>query len=143
MIKKGLSVVLVMAILLSVFTMIPHTAYAATSGTTGDCTWTIDGSVLTISGNGKMGEYSVFQSERAPWYDFRDRLKAVIINDGVTCIGAGAFLSCSSLSSASIPDSVTGIGRDAFHGCSSLTGITIPGSVTNIVHEVFAGCTGV
>ena len=35
------------------------TAFAETrSGTTGDCTWTLDGTVLTISGNGAMANYN-------------------------------------------------------------------------------------
>ena len=29
-------------------------AASATSGKTGDCTWTLDGTVLTVSGNGEM-----------------------------------------------------------------------------------------
>ena len=35
-----------------IFTAVPFfAAGAVTSGTTGDCTWTLDGTVLTISGN--------------------------------------------------------------------------------------------
>jgi hypothetical protein len=40
-----------------------------------------------------------------------------MIPDGVTSIGAGAFVGCSSLISVTIPDSVTSISGWAFRGC--------------------------
>ena len=45
------------------------------------------------------------------------------IPDGVTTIGEGAFLWCSSLSSVTIPNSVTTIGDSAFYLCRSLTSV--------------------
>ena len=42
------------------------------------------------------------------------------IPDGVTSIGVGVFLYCTSITSITIPNSVTSIGRDAFENCSSL-----------------------
>ena len=61
----------------------------------------------------------------------------LIIPDGVTSIGDGAFVGCTSLSSVVIPDSVTSIGDKAFHTCSSLTNIDIPDSVTSIGDGAF------
>ena len=61
-------------------------------------TCTLTGEVLTISGNGAIGDYS-FQ-ERS---DFTE----VIIEEGVTTFGASAFLGCCSLASVVIPSSVT------------------------------------
>ena len=65
--KKAISVLLCLCLVLSVFTVVPFAASAAevteetvgaSSGTTGDCTWTLDDNgVLTISGNGNMGDY--------------------------------------------------------------------------------------
>ena len=68
-------------------------------------------------------------------------VRNVIILDGVTSIGSGAFDGCTSLKSIMIPDSVTSIDRGAFSGCSSLTGIAIPNSVTSIGTWAFSGCT--
>lgn len=54
--KKLLSFLLSVMLILSVVPMglFSITASAATSGKTGDCTWSLDGTVLTISGNGAM-----------------------------------------------------------------------------------------
>ena len=63
------------------------------------------------------------------------------IPEGVTSIGANAFLWCSSLTEVTIPGSVTSIGEAAFMDCSSLTEVTIPGSVVNIGSGAFDGCS--
>ena len=59
--KKLLSFLLSIMLILSVVPMglfsITASAVTATSGTAGDCTWKLDGTVLTISGNGAMGNY--------------------------------------------------------------------------------------
>ena len=65
----------------------------------------------------------------------------LIIPDGVTSIGVGAFYKCDSLASITIPDGVTSIGEYAFYGCTGLTSITIPDSVTSIGSRGFAGCS--
>ena len=111
------------------------------TGTTGDCTWTYEASTqtLTISGNGEMGHYE--WSEECPWRDFRESIKEIVIEDGVTSIGYWAFYYCTSLTSVTIPDSVTIIEWGAFFYCTSLTSVTIPNSVTSIGIWTFDGCT--
>ncbi|MBO5092657.1 MAG: leucine-rich repeat protein, partial [Clostridia bacterium] len=52
-------------------------------------------------------------------------LTSVIIGNGVTSIGYGAFRNCTSLTSITIGDSVTSIGDDAFGGCTSLKEVHI------------------
>ena len=65
----------------------------------------------------------------------------VVIPNGVTEIGHGAFSECTSLTSITIPNSVTEIGYGAFRQCTSLTSIAIPNSVINIGSIAFGGCT--
>ena len=114
-------------------------ANAENSGTCGpNLKWLFtDNGVLVITGKGKMNDYSF--DNRAPWgrYD----IKQIIIADGITTIGGGAFRVCSTLTSVNIPNSVTAIGEYAFASCSSLTSVTIPNSVTTIREEAFAGCS--
>ena len=76
------------------------------------------------------------------WHEHRDRLRTVIILDGVTSIGNYAFSGCNCLTDVTIPNSVTRIGSSAFSGCSGLSSITIPNSVTSIGSSAFYGCSG-
>lgn len=114
----------------------------ATAGTCGDnLTWTLKNGVLTISGTGEMEDY--WEDNRAPWLGDQEttNIKSVILENGVTSIGVGAFTWCSSLTSVTIPNSVTSIGEEAFISCTSLTSVTIPDSVATIGANAFCGCT--
>ena len=99
-------------------------------------TWTLtaDGT-MTISGEGAMKNY--FNDSPAC---NNKNIKKVVIEDGITSIGASAFLGYRSLTSITIPSSVTSIGDFAFSDCTSLTNITIPESVTSIGDAAFFGC---
>ena len=116
-------------------------ANAETSGTCGpDLRWHLtDNAVLTISGKGKMYDYSY--DNRAPWDNYNKRIiKRIIIGDGITTIGGYAFRDCSNLTSVTIPNSITTIGVAAFADCSALTSVTIPNSVTTIGEAAFVSC---
>ena len=69
-------------------------------------------------------------------------LTSITIPDSVTSIGGYAFYNCSSLTSINIPEGVTYIGSDTFYNCSSLTSINIPEGVTSIGWDAFYGCSG-
>ena len=105
-------------------------------------TWELsEDGTLTISGN-DMPNYSSYKSNSAPWYSQCEKIKNVVIKNGVTNIGDLAFYNCSGLTSVAIPNSVTSIGYSAFSGCSSLTSISIPNSVTSIGIYAFYRCSG-
>ncbi len=129
--KKFLSLLLS---LLLVFVTIPLcTTFAAdkTSGTTGDCTWTLNGTELTISGNGKMGDYTW----GSPWSN--DAITNVTINNGVSNIGNCAFSQCRYLNKISIPNSVKKIGTRAFWQCKEIKSINFPNSIEEYGSEAF------
>lgn len=132
--------------------LLPGSALAAntrpTSGTCGDgLTWTYEpklstsgideGGLLTISGNGAMDDYI---TDISPW-GWSYNITQIIIENGVTTIGNGAFGSQMELISVTIPDSVTSIGAYAFHICPNLASIHIPDSVTAIGDYAFFGCS--
>ena len=102
-----------------------------------EITWTLsDDGTLTISGT-DMPDYSY---DNTPWYSQCNKIKKVVIENGVTSIGVRAFFGCSNLTSITIPNSVTNIGWYAFSGCLGLTSLTIPNSVTSIGDGAFNGC---
>jgi hypothetical protein len=111
------------------------------SGITGDCTWALTGTAgnytLTVSGEGAMGNYS---EASPPWNEYMDDIKTVVIREGVTTVGAGAFDACSNLTAVTISNSVITIEVEAFDACRSLTGIIIPNSVITIEEEAFENC---
>ena len=136
--KKLLSITLVLAMLLSVLSLGALTASAAYSGTWGDLSWTLDDEgTLTISGEGEMDDIN----DGDAWCSYKNIIKTVVIEDGVTTIGDGAFSDCDALESVKIPDSVTTIGAYAFVGCDGLTAISIPASVTYIGDLAFCDCS--
>lgn len=134
--KKLLSIVLTLFVLLAAIPLADISVSAATSGTTGDCTWTLDDTVLTISGNGNMDDYS--SSNKSPW---GTSITEVIIEYGVTSIGKYAFYGCSSLKGITFPNSIKSFGTYAFYSCSSLPGIIIPDGATYIGSDAFSLCS--
>lgn len=97
----------------------------SSSGSTGDCTWALNGTVLTVSGSGAMGDYT--ESDPAPW---GTSVTEIVIDPGVTSVGASAFAGCTALTSVSIPKMVTSIGNSAFAGCTALESVLYEGSLS-------------
>ena len=135
--KRFLGTLLCLCMLL---TLLPVNALAAETVSSGSCgsnlTWELDSDgTLTISGTGEMNYYNT------PWESNRSEIKKVILKNGVTSIGVGAFYRCVGLTNVMIPNSVTSIGNYAFRGCTDLTSVTIPNSVTSISGYAFADCS--
>ena len=104
-------------------------------------TWTLnDDGILVIEGLGAMEDWD-YPYRRAPWYDYIEDIRAVVIKDDVTNIGNCAFLHCENLVVATIPDGVTSIGEYAFYGCESLPSIILPEGLTSIGEYAFYDCT--
>jgi len=98
--------------------------------------WELENGVLTISGNGAIGNYS------HPWED-KGIVEKIIIQEGVTSIGECNFWEYNKphhLKSVEIGSTVTTIGEHAFCDCTGLTSVTIPNSVTYIGESAFSRC---
>ena len=99
------------------------------TGTIGESVkWVYDGyGKLTISGTGAMEDYKF---KGAPWQKYKGELRNVVIEEGVTYIGANAFnLADNSyihtdIESITIPASVTSIHKDAFKE-TAVSGISV------------------
>ena len=109
-----------------------------------------------------IGESTPFvHSTNAYLYLDGEKIKDLVVPDGVTRIGEYTFLNCN-LTSVTLPDSVTKFGSNAFQGnlftefeipsgvtelngtfesCSNLESIVIPNNVSLIGNQTFSGCT--
>ena len=108
----------------------PEPSCLFASGTCGgDLTWELTcDSVLTIKGTGMMYEYSDWNS---PWRPYKDSIKSVIIEEGVTTISTAAFRDHGHLQSCILPSTIESIGNEAFCFCFQLMYIEIPPSCTS------------
>ena len=110
-----------------------------TSGTCGTKVyWAYEIGTLTISGEGAMNDYVIWSSR--PWEDLRESITKVVIEDGVTAIGNGAFAQSYNLKTAELGKDVTRIGASAFAHCGEMESINIPDGVTAIEGGTFADC---
>ena len=101
---------------------------------------------LVISGTGKMTNCYIESDNPARYIvpdEYKNNVKSVIIESGITSIGYNAFFQFTSIETVNIPNTVTQIGSAAFLGCKSLKTITIPDSVTKIGIKAFSGCDSI
>lgn len=68
--------------------------------------------VLTMSGHGEM--LDCYSQDNNALNNVFDKIYSVVINEGITTIGKGAFTSCSNLKNVYIPKTVKKIGEGAF-----------------------------
>lgn len=173
-IRNLLLKLLILASLLVLFIGVIPSAYAADIVASGYCggegdgtnlTWTLDSEgVLTISGTGKMKDYT---SKNAPWQENGTDIKSIVFSSGTTYIGNYAFYCCTSESfTISFPDTLESIGKYAFYKtalsgelvfpqqlksigtsayemCNNITGVRFWGNQMSLIGDgAFANCSG-
>ena len=120
-------------------------AYLECAIATPDLPWTFSNGTLTISGNGMMPDYEAYEYEGEklpPWFEHRNSIQSVVIENGVTSIGECAFYGCPALTAVTMADSVKRIGPDAFRQCNALTSVHFSGGLTDIGDRSFIDCSG-
>ena len=92
--------------------------------------------VLTISRSG-----SIYDSDKHlfGWAFYKDDIKKIIVENGITSIGDGAFNDCQA-EEVEIADTVTKVSDFAFSGCRKLKRIVIPEAVNYLGVECFVNC---
>lgn len=139
--------------------------YCGGEGDGTNLTWTLDSEgVLTISGTGKMKDYT---SKNAPWQENGTDIKSIVFSSGTTYIGNYAFYRCTSDSfTISFPDTLESIGKYAFYKtalsgelvfpqqlksigtsayemCNNITGVRFRGNQMSLIGDgAFANCSG-
>ena len=120
------------------------------SGSCGkNATWELykDGTMY-IKGTGAMTDYDFdYNTEtkvtitNVPWYATHlSSIKKIVIESGITYVGAYSFMDCDAVTEVELPDTLTTIGENAFWLCNELKTIKIPSSVTEIGKWAFGGC---
>ena len=119
-------------------------AATVASGKCGDsAAWKLDAEgTLTISGTGRMYDYE-WPADRGgttpPWLanKYRNSIRALHVEQGITYIGRCAFDSCGNLSDVTLPTSLRIIGQCAFNDCTALRSIQLPEGLTTIMEDAF------
>lgn len=136
-------------ILFTAIAVLPSTALAKESGTCGDensdITWEFEeNGTLTFHGSGKMPDYkfNYKTGSTSPWAEagLTEQIKNVVIEEGITSLGAYAFDGCENMETVSLPDSLESMGEWTFYDCEALKEITIPEKLTALSDYAFYDC---
>ena len=145
--KKALSVILSLLLVLSVVSAMPFSAFALDArGPCGDnVIWRFDraSGALTLSGMGDTWDYTLDANNTlecdSPFFENKD-IKTITVESGITGIGDYLFAMCYEAESVSLPDGLKRIGDRSFAHIHDTESITIPDSVTSIAEGAFANC---
>lgn len=135
--KRFISLFMTVIMIFSVIISTDMLSVSATDNS--NIKWSFDSKTgtLTISGTGEMlGNYI----NESPWSKYRNDVTTVIINEGITTIGYGAFMDYKNIRKVTIPNSVKSIKDFAFENCNSLNNVVIPNSVVSIKTQAFYNC---
>ena len=97
--------------------------------------WSMSGDgTLTFSGNGAIADFNKWNGESPntndrPWQRCRQKVKKVVVKQGVTRVGHRALQGFSKLKSATLAESVRSIGQWAFQNCEALEDVSLPKDV--------------
>ena len=97
---------------------------AAGAESTQSVSWSLEGNVLCISGEGAMSFSQPF-----PWEDEKDSITTLRVGEGVTEIQAEAFRDFSALQYLALPKTLRYIGSSAFEDCPGLRWVSFLQSV--------------
>ncbi len=79
-------------------------------------TWYLyDNNELCITGEGDMVNYA--SASASPWYDRKDKIKTVVVSEGITSIGKNSFAECEGITEAYIYGYDVLLANSAFAGC--------------------------
>ena len=118
-------------------TLTHHTPVAEDS-----LSWSFDSSsgTLTVSGSGPMKDYS--SDDPSPAQEYGDAVTKIVVEDGITTVGAYAFCNLYWCESAQLPDSVEYIGDWAFANDYELNDVPFTANLKEIADHAFADIMG-
>ncbi len=72
-----------------------------------------------------MSDFYVGDYPPPPWHDFKDKIRSLVVKEGITELGARAFEDCVNLTDVELPRTMRRIHFGCFSGCTSLIDIEI------------------
>lgn len=112
------------------------------SGKCGEnATWTYDdvSGTLTISGTGRMYDYTEDGENSRPWEELSLIIKKGVIEDGITYVGSYAFANMTmELKEVTLGKDITEIGNEAFYCTKTVSNYTLPEGLTKIGSLAFS-----
>ena len=103
---------------------------------TGDIKWGINDYTLYIWGNGEVPDKMI--ENNTVWWDYA--ITKLVITDGITSIGNGAFSGMFNLETIIMSDSVKKIGETAFLSCISVNEVRLSQNLESIGKCAFSQC---
>ena len=153
--KKIISVLILLSLALSLG-VVPSSAASTRSGKCGkDLTYKFNGAIgeLVISGTGSMYDYTFDDKQYIwemsschdeeyvvtfpEWYDIRNEIKSIVMEEGVTSVGTAAFQFTENLAEVKFPKSLEKLSWYAFYG-TGLKNLVIPETIKSICVKAFA-----
>ena len=148
MLKKSVSVILAVLLIVSLFTIVPLTASAEEIKQSGDFKYAVmtdesgDEPVTYVEITGYTGDsasvtipasiedIAVTSIRRDVFYECTNLVSVTFAGNSLTSIGENAFYKCNGLTAVTLPDSLENLGSSAFGRCDSLASVYIPASGT-------------
>lgn len=104
--------------------------------------WNFFYGTLTVWGKGAMDSYADDAVDR-PWESLSDQITKVVIEDGVTSVGAGAFSHLPELAAVLCGKDVRAVGDGAFSSDPSLRSIAFAGPVSTVGKGTVSASAGI
>lgn len=108
--------------------------------------WEYKEGTLTLNGTGEMYDYSTYCNENdeivtdAPYTDGFEKVKKVVVNEGITGIGQCAFAWFEKLETVELPTTLTKLGDFAFAECHRLKTVSMHEGIKEIPFGCFDTC---
>ena len=143
--KRIISCILSILMVISTLNGVPVSVSAADAATEGSCgaeaVWEYDENTKTleIGGFGAMDNYTT--TNPAPWNAYKAEITTLNIGEGITKLGDFSFYELTALTSVSLPRTLTSLGEQNLAKCSSLESITV--NSENTVYDSRNDCNAI
>ena len=122
-----------------------------------DAYYTLDSDgTFTVSGSGKTWQWNygtayIFDGDMQiewddcdpmPWFDIRDQIKSVVIEEGISGLEDVIFWDCDNLTSVEFPSTLTSL-HGSFECCYNLAEVRLPEGLKEIGWSSFLHCSSI